>query len=173
MKRILILTLALLITLPLITAHKEAAESTAQTSLYTIDFGVIPHHLKVNDDTQILYVKVKHTDDNDLIGGMTVKFEIYKNDASKQKELISTAPSLLVKKMAAEEKYPGVYSFKYMFTETGNYVLVANVYDEDQLVTSIQKLVQVEPEGPSIYFWITMLIGVMGAMFISTKSSQV
>ena len=77
----------------------------------------------------------------------------------------------------AFEEEPGVYPASHTFTEQGSYLVVARLYDQtrkdNNVIEEITHYIQVEPQGPSAFFWIFMLLSVLGGAFLASRSHRI
>ena len=176
LKRLLKITtllLLLILAISYVNAHKSAASTSQSTESYVIEFGKIPGHPYVNNEQQIFF-KVENKNTKIPASNLRAEFEIYIQDASQitPETVMDTSSAQLLRKFSAVQEIPGMYIGRHTFDTRGSYLVNAKLYDSENLVSEITEHMHVEPNGPSIFFWLYMVIALIIGAFIASRSHK-
>ena len=162
--RYIMLIVSLTLASTLISGHKEAAESVQISANGKFSFGIMPAHPTVQQQ-QTFYIKVQDKVDGSPVAGLTINVAIYRRYVSDQTRL-------LLQRSTALEKNPGDYLIAYTFAEKGNYDIIAQANKGNTQLVTLEKNIQVEPNGPSLLFWMFMLLALIAAVYLATISDR-
>lgn len=165
MKKILIAITVFLVFAAVTMAHKDASVSSSSAGSYDVSFGKIPVHSFEGADESV-FLQVTDSETNDPARGLNVVFTVYKDVY----DVSNTASGSLVGKFSAVERSPGLYSTDYSIVQTGNYLVHAQLSQNGNAITEMSKTFSVEPNGPSLFFWLYMLLALIAGAFIASKS---
>lgn len=152
MRKIILFVVVGLVLILSVLAHKDAAVSSDTTSEYRINTGFTPIHAAVGQE-QSMFVDIQNKDDLTQKQGLSVEFNVYKDAIS----IADVIPANLESEILAIENEPGIYSGTYTFTESGNFLITVNIYEDGDLISKSSKNMSVEPNSPSPVFWYYML----------------
>jgi len=153
--------LFLLIGLTLIvTAHKDSAESVSTMGNYNILLGLVPANPYAGGNQEVV-VKVFNVENDLPVSGLDVLFTFKKKysfgDISKKSGL---------------EVEPGMYIGSEIFNEKGGHIINIDLSKDGSSITSLEKEIYVEPNGPSLLFWIYMLLALVVSAYIAARGDQ-
>ena len=158
-QKIVVLSIIVLLLALAVTAHKDPTESMLETGLYGVTFGLQPSSIVVNNN-QAFFLKVEESASKSPVKGLTADFTIKKTNTDTEKKLRAT------------ESNPGYYEVIHLFEEKGSYSITVKLYNKDDLITTVEKEVHVEPNGPSLAFWLFMLTAVIIGAVLASKSDK-
>lgn len=167
------LSILLSVAVIFVDAHKDAASTSESSGSYTVESGKIPA-LPVENKEVTLFFRVEDEETKKPVTKLLAEFTIYKQDAKSltPETLMDTSTATLIKKYAAIQIEPGMYVAKHTFTKKGSYLVASKLSDSEYTISDSSTYIHVEPEGPSLVFWMYMLITTIIGAIIASRSHK-
>lgn len=166
----------MLVSLILVTAHKESAESIQNDYTYRISLGKNPIQ-NVVDKEQEFFFRVENYYTDEPVEGLNARFVIYKDTRAFRDagdELYARDLKDVVANHQGREIAPGIYSATHNFDKKGNYILKARLYGDSErvVIEEVESSITVEPVAPSPFFWTFMGLSLLLGALLARKSHQ-